>query len=141
MALIHLVYVSSACGDLDDAELDHILASAVRRNSQQQVTGILLYVGGNFMQVLEGEATAVDEVFAHIERDPRHTNIIVLEREPIPERSFGRWSMGFRRLGAPDAATRPDFVPIIQGGFDAARAGARPGVVLEMLQHFGASLT
>jgi len=139
MALIQLIYVSTACEELGTVELDRILESAVRHNTAQQVTGMLLYAGGSFMQVLEGEESAVDETLGRLQVDPRHTGLFVLERAPIRARSFARWTMGFKRLDARDAAARPGYAPFFERGFDAGAIGARPGLALEMLTAFGSS--
>lgn len=64
MALVRLIYVSSAVEELPDQVLDDILKSAVQHNKPQNITGMLLYCGGNFMQVLEGEEAAVKETYA-----------------------------------------------------------------------------
>ncbi|WP_295446165.1 BLUF domain-containing protein [uncultured Thiodictyon sp.] len=137
MSLIHLIYVSTAPKELGTAELDRILESSVRHNTPQQVTGMLLYAGGSFMQVLEGEEAAVDETFKRIKQDPRHTNVFEIAREPLTERNFERWSMGFRCLGAHDAASHPGYAPFFARGFDPATIGAHPGLALEMLMDFG----
>jgi hypothetical protein len=136
MALIHLIYVSTAFRELDTDDLDRILESAIRRNTALNVTGMLLYADGSFMQVLEGEAAAVDEVFARVENDARHTGIFLIERSPIDERSFDRWSMGFKRLDAREAAAHPAYAPFFERGFDAARIGAHPGLAFDMLIDF-----
>jgi hypothetical protein len=136
MPLIHLIYVSTAREPADARMLEEILAVSARNNAPQGITGMLLYAGGTFMQVLEGEADVVDATHHRIERDPRHMGLIVLERAPITERSFTRWSMGFRRLGAEDAAAHPAYAPFFSEGFSAARIGANPGVPLTMLEHF-----
>lgn len=137
MALIHLIYVSTACEALSPEELDRILDSSVRHNAPQEVTGMLLYANGSFMQVLEGEEAAVDETYSRISQDPRHRGIILIDRAPISERSFDRWSMGFRRLGDEEAAAHPGYAPFFQSGFDASRIGAQKGFALEMLMNFG----
>ena len=136
MTLIRLIYVSTARREASTAELDDILASAVRHNEADGVTGMLLYSEGGFMQVLEGEEATVEETFRRVERDPRHTDVFVLERTPVAERSFGRWSMGFRRIGATEAATNAAYAPFFEKGFDARAIGARPGLALDMLTDF-----
>ena len=136
MALIHLIYVSTAHQEMSPADLGEILDACMRNNSPRRVTGMLLYAGGSFMQVLEGEEADVDAVFGHIRRDPRHGDLIVLERTAIPERSFERWHMGFRRLGQADARAHPGFAPFFQDGFKAASIGAKPGLALEILNNF-----
>ena len=34
-------------------------------------------------------------MFAHIGKDKRHNNVLLLSREQVEERNFGAWSMGF----------------------------------------------
>ena len=60
MPLVQLIYVSSACRELSDEELEHILESSIRHNTQQGITGVLLYTNGRFMQVIEGEEAAIE---------------------------------------------------------------------------------
>lgn len=139
MSLIQLIYVSAAQQSLETAELDRILASSIHHNSPDAVTGMLLYADGSFMQVLEGEEAVVNETFARIEHDPRHTSVFVLDRVPIAARNFESWSMGFKRLDAQDATDRPGYAPFFERGFDAAQIGAHPGLALEMLIDFASN--
>lgn len=136
MALIHLIYVSTAREEFDTAELDRILESAARHNALQNVSGMLLYAGGNFMQVLEGEESAVDETYARVDKDPRHSDVYLLVREPISQRDFAQWRMGFRRLGATDAASNSAFAPLFVRGFVSTSLRAKPGLALDMLKSF-----
>lgn len=96
--MIRLVYASHATVPFTEADLDALLESCRRHNVAHGVTGMLLYRDGDFLQALEGEADAVRETFARIERDPRHAGTLVLDESPIEEREFGSWAMAFRRL-------------------------------------------
>lgn len=96
--LFHLVYVSSAANPFSQEELVDLLAKARENNAKLGITGLLLYKDGNFMQVLEGEMTAVRELYEKISRDPRHDGTIVLLEDQIASRQFSDWSMGFRNL-------------------------------------------
>ena len=58
------------------------------------------------MQVLEGLETNVRNVFASIQRDPRHHGIVTVLRQPIAEREFAAWHMAFRHVRT--AADLPD---------------------------------
>ena len=136
MSLVRLIYVSSASHTLSDAELDEILASAARHNKPANLTGMLLYSDGSFMQVLEGETENVDAIYAKICQDRRHHSIVRLCTDPIDERDFATWSMGFKRLTASDAAANPQFAPLFVNGFDAERIGAKDGVALQILKEF-----
>ena len=123
MALIHLIYISSAIKEQTDAELDAILEYSVLRNKQNKLTGMLLYAGGNFLQVLEGEEKDVDAAFARIEKDTRHHGIIIIDRETIPFRSFEKWHMGFHRIKAQDAVNHPGYAPFFEKGFIPEKLG------------------
>jgi hypothetical protein len=134
--LIHLIYVSSARGEIGADELARVLESSVRNNMKQQVTGMLLYLTDSFMQVLEGEEAGVDETYARVLLDGRHTGAILIERVPIDGRSFGRWSMCFKSLRSAEVADFPAFVPSFSGSVDFASIGARPGLAYDLLELF-----
>lgn len=113
--MIQLIYITSAVRPMSDAELLALLQQSRATNTEVDLTGILLYSGGNFLQVLEGDEAAVDALMARIERDPRHRNLITLVRRPIPERMFPTWSMGFRRLDTlTDEALTPEDLELRQ---------------------------
>jgi hypothetical protein len=96
----NVIYLSSAINFLSDNELLEILRVARKNNSQQHITGVLLYSQGTFIQVLEGEDEEVDKVFSIIEQDKRHKGIIKMINKPIEKRNFPDWSMGFSKLDA-----------------------------------------
>lgn len=91
-----IVYTSSARQEFSAADLKKLLVAARMRNKAVGVTGMLVFHDGAFLQALEGEKRAVNEIFARIQNDPRHGDLVVLHRGPGPEqRVFGEWSMGF----------------------------------------------
>ena len=92
--LWQIVYASAATEGFAPADLDAILLSARRRNAALGITGMLLFVDGSFLQVLEGTQDRIDELFETIRADSRHCRTVLLLREPIDERSFGDWTMG-----------------------------------------------
>ena len=96
----HIVYLSTAVNLMTEIELEDILKVAQKNNTTLNVTGVLLYSGGTFIQVLEGMPQDVDHQFDIIERDLRHKNIIVIINEPLKDRNFPHWSMGYSSLNA-----------------------------------------
>jgi hypothetical protein len=134
MSLVQVIYISTALHELSEVEIKAILDSAIYHNKPQNVTGLLLYSRGSFMQALEGDAAAVDETMARIRLDPRHRGITVLSQSWVGEREFGTWSMGFRGVSAKDAATWPDYAPFFETGFNAETIGAKPGRGLAILR-------
>ena len=135
MGLVQLNYVSDLVNK-DETQLASIVASSVRHNQQNGITGMLLYSNGNFLQVLEGERDAVDKTYARICEDARHTNAILIAEDAVTERHFAQWSMGYRHLSPEVASSLPQYAPFFQFGFDTKAIQARPGVALEMLQLF-----
>jgi len=91
--LQQLFYISRSLARPD--ELDGLLRLARQLNERRDVTGVLLYTGGHFAQLLEGPAAALAETMAAIRRDRRHEAIHELLAEPIAQRRCGDWSMAF----------------------------------------------
>jgi len=94
-SLIHCIYASCARAPFDAPALAELLHRARLRNAELGLTGMLLHASGSFFQVLEGEPDVVDTLYERIERDPRHTRVTRIIREPIAQRHFGAWRMGF----------------------------------------------
>ena len=70
-----------------------ILGGAQRRNREAGLTGAIAVSGARYFQVLEGDGEAIDEALARIEGDPRHENVQIVVRRPVPFRSFFAWSL------------------------------------------------
>ncbi|MGX6648919.1 BLUF domain-containing protein [Maricaulaceae bacterium MS644] len=101
MTLSRLVYVSTASPALDLTAIESICAIANTRNSASGVTGLLVYNGANFMQLLEGPQDNVDAVFESIRRDPRHHGVVRLLAEPAEGRVCSRWAMAAQAISLP----------------------------------------
>jgi len=95
MPLYELIYTSGATRELTGVELARLLLAARRANAAQDVSGILLYDAGSFLQVLEGERAIVEALYDRIKRDPRHARVRTLLERTIEKRQFRDWSMGF----------------------------------------------
>lgn len=107
--MIFLVYVSTATVPFSSSELRDLLAKSRDNNAMLDITGMLLYKDGNFMQVLEGEEGAVRALYAKITSDPRHKGNYMLLQGALEKRTFPDWSMGFRDLSAEDLQTLPGY--------------------------------
>lgn len=90
-----IVYVSDFVGEAKrvDEILQSITRTAKKRNAMLDVSGVLFYQHGTFLQVIEGPESSLRALMARIELDPRHMNITVLIDQDIEERSFGDWNM------------------------------------------------
>lgn len=103
--LYRLVYISKASKDLDDRELAEILSVSRERNSRKEITGLLLFVDGGFLQVLEGEKNQVEKLYEHIGLDSRHFTVKRLQSGETGERLFGDWSMAYSPISPEEKRT------------------------------------
>lgn len=99
-ALASILYVSKASRPVTTADLVRILVGARRRNLIEDVTGVLLYADGSFMQYLEGPPAGLSRVYHVIKADPLHFGLVDLLRQPVAHREFGEWSMACHIVGA-----------------------------------------
>lgn len=83
-----LIYRSRAIDSMSSEDLLGLLASARQRNAAMQVTGVLLFDGVHFVQLLEGADESVTQLFGVIRRDSRHDNVVLLMRDQGPSRRF-----------------------------------------------------
>ena len=90
-----LIYMSSAINKLSEEEINVLLVQSRHYNIDNHVTGVLLYIDGDFLQVLEGNKKDVELLFEKIKRDKRHKGIIVVYEGSKTQRQFPDWSMGF----------------------------------------------
>jgi hypothetical protein len=79
-------------------DLEQIMTSATRNNERAGITGLLLFNGRNFLQLLEGERDAIEGLLDRVEGDPRHSGVVVMTDIEIPSRRFPGWSMRLLRL-------------------------------------------
>ena len=92
--LVRLLYVSRALDPDSLIDVQTIMDSAREHNVSNGITGILCYGGGIYLQALEGGRRQVNELYSHIVKDKRHTEVVLLHYEEITERRFGSWTMG-----------------------------------------------
>lgn len=96
--LIQLVYVSKATHEFTSDDLTNLLLKIRPNNQINNITGMLLFDGGSFMQVIEGKSASIAHLFSRIQSDPRHQNIVHILEKPVVARQFPGWSMGFRNI-------------------------------------------
>ena len=93
MAMVRLIYVSRVARTVRFQDAERIAEGSAKRNARNGITGVLLYTPSHFIQVLEGDSSAVGETFERIHKDPRHTQVRILEQRMIEEREFEGWAM------------------------------------------------
>lgn len=94
MQLEHLVYISRATPPGGSAtSVGDILEQSVRNNAANNITGVLAFTETHFVQILEGSHSSLDVLLLKLLLDERHTDLEVLDRERVADRTFGDWSM------------------------------------------------
>jgi len=85
---------------MGDDELLNLLQTARKKNFAHNVTGMLLYSEGTFIQALEGETEDLYKIYNAIQLDSRHRNIVLMITGMVEERIFPKWSMAFASVNA-----------------------------------------
>ncbi len=93
--LIRLIYASKVSPNFGPMDLRDILDKSRRNNIEKGITGLLVMADGYFFQALEGDRQNVNQVYAKILRDSRHSNSVILSSAEIEKRQFIEWSMGY----------------------------------------------
>jgi hypothetical protein len=96
--MYHLVYISYEARPMQEEDLLDILNESRLNNKKYNVTGMLVYLHGKFIQVLEGEYNEVSTIYEGIVKDPRHRKVTTVLEGNTAQRIFKDWSMGFKKL-------------------------------------------
>lgn len=96
--LYRLTYFSTPKDGLAEADILSILKAARSSNTKTNISGFLTFHEHCFLQVLEGSRESLSDTFVRISRDPRHHHIVLMGFEPIDQRAFPAWSMGYLPL-------------------------------------------
>lgn len=134
--MVSLVYVSSATRHFSAEDLVALLKQSREKNARLDITGILLYKDGNFMQVLEGPDEAVRQLFSTIAADDRHTGVIRLLERPLDQRQFADWSMAFRNLNDPALREVPGYSEFMNEPLTSPTFRTDPNQVRRLLEIF-----
>jgi hypothetical protein len=100
MTLKSLTYTSLARLDLTAGDIEAIHRTARDVNALEGISGLLIFNGTHFLQIIEGAPEAIDELVERLRRDPRHGSIEIRDQREIAERNFPDWSMELVRVSA-----------------------------------------
>lgn len=134
--LEQLVYISRASHLFSEEELLKLLESARPKNESKDITGMLLYKDMSFIQLLEGPEQEVAAVFSEIKKDKRHSRVQVLVQEPLNQRTFINWSMGFHNLDQAPIQDIEGYTNYIRTEEAIEELITNPSPILQLLQYF-----
>ena len=127
MGQIHyLTYVSRMTlkAGVTPRTLSDIMTVAQRENLAHQITGFLCFGNGYFFQYIEGEKSAIEQLFGNIQRDGRNRDVTLKSKGMIEQRLFQDWQMLMVNINNPE--THEDvintFLPVLSAGSKAAAA-------------------
>lgn len=94
--MYRLLYLSHLASGRDFSVVAQILHVSRERNQQLGITGVLVFDGARFCQLIEGQRAHVVSLAQRIQADPRHTGYRVLfENEDGDARLQPRWRTGY----------------------------------------------
>lgn len=111
-----LTYKSAATAAPCVSDIELLAGRARARNRSLDVTGMLLFENGCFLQTIEGPPPAVAALWSSIQRDSRHHYIEVLTEHMAASRLFSDWDLlldgrfGDCAQATPKAANSPPAV-------------------------------
>jgi len=102
--LVQIIYISRSTFESTDAinkiepNVVRILAKSRTNNRKNGLVGVLYFGDGAFFQCLEGDEDAINNLFAKIEKDPRHKDVKLISKKHISRLSFPDWAMKYAPL-------------------------------------------
>ncbi len=100
--MYELIYRSVARPDISHTDILNILHTSRSFNSANDITGCLIFYNMEFIQLLEGDEPKIKGLYAKIERDKRHSPVILLMQAEKKEKAFRHWSMAYQQLNTLD---------------------------------------
>jgi Sensors of blue-light using FAD len=134
--MISLVYVSSAKREFSEDELTALLKQSRENNARLDITGMLLYKDGNFIQVMEGPVDTVERLYQKIHDDKRHVGVIRMLAREIEQRQFSDWTMGFQDLNDPAIRRLPAYSEFLDEKLDTEAFRKDPSLARRLLEVF-----
>jgi hypothetical protein len=98
MQLTSVTYTSLARLDPQSSDLDQIHQVSRSRNSAEGITGLLVFNGTHFLQVIEGSERAIEDLVDRLRKDSRHSGFEIRDKRKIERRSFPDWRMELVRV-------------------------------------------
>jgi len=122
--LTRLLYVSKPVGPITTFVTSSILEVCSVNNKKAEITGVLCQGSGIYMQVIEGQRSAINALYSRIISDKRHNQVELLSFEEVGQRRYGQWSMALVQLSINDPMVQlahPEFDPYSASSKDAIR--------------------
>ena len=88
-----LLYVSQVASSAEESALLALREKAQLSGANPEITGLLLYRRGFFMQYLEGPNETIIKLFRRLRATNSHSNVRVMGQGSFSKRLFADWSI------------------------------------------------
>ena len=134
--LFSLLCMSTAQILFTPARMEELLTQSRRNTARDEVTGLLIFRDGTFMQLLEGTREVIETRFRKIKADERHYAVVTLFEGPITERYFPTWSMDYRNLRDPEVRKLQALKDFDTEAFNSGEFATDPSLAVHLLKIF-----
>lgn len=110
MHFIQILYRSIARQPHEQREILDILRKSQSNNQRKQISGLLIFRDGQYLQFLEGPDVAVNALFEVISQDPRHHDIEIIDQLNVESMVMPTWAMGYFSPELDPTATQDSFL-------------------------------
>jgi hypothetical protein len=100
-----LLYVSRMVAP-DAGAVAEICRQSQHNNAREGITGLLVFDGAAFCQLVEGPEAALSGLLHRLEGDRRHADMRLLHFGRAPTRRFPSWRLGYAFVAGPGAIER-----------------------------------
>lgn len=112
-----LIYSSLADPQTDNDSMQALLRNSRFNNKRQNITGLLLFHKGAFLQVLEGDRRVICNLFEKkLMRDTRHKSVTLFHDEQITTRRFRHWHLAYSDLKEPAPMVSASYTELLKQG-------------------------
>ena len=130
-------YTSLARFDLTAGDLIEIHQTAKRLNALDGITGLLIFNGTRFLQIIEGDEAAIDDLIDRLRRDDRHSAVEIRDCRFAERRVFSDWSMELVQVNAGYLAAKEE----IEASLPADLPTDINGLIHDMVRKISTPLT
>ena len=134
--MIQSTYISTPTRHLSTDDLMEILTVSRLNNANLGISGMLLFTGSEFIQILEGPEKIVEDLLVKIKNDPRHKDFRVLEKRKITSRDYADWTMGFKRVDKDDLRDAPGLNKFFETDLSGEIDHHKLKLINNLLNHF-----
>ncbi len=130
--LHQVIYTSYLKHAFNESDFINQLMLSRQQNAQNNITGMLFYANGKYIQLIEGPKNSVIQLMGNIHQDERHYDIEIIADTAISYRNFAGRNMDYRLFAGDELEQMIGFDDIKHNSLAAPR-------IIKMLKLFGNS--